>query len=84
MLAKYMLLRSSLETLPEFKTLLGSLPPGAASYKTVIHRLEDRYGNAESLLNHHLAKLKSLPMVMPQQVAEAENLVDTVEGYQTC
>ena len=54
--AKLALLKASIEERAGLRTFMNSLPPGKEGYKALIKRLEDKYGNEEHLLNHHLAK----------------------------
>ena len=80
-MAKFMMLRTSVQEVQELSTFLQTLPPCAESYKALIERLEEKYGGMDNLLNHHLSKLRKTPLVFPNRLQEAEGLVDAVEAY---
>ena len=82
-LAKFMMMRHAVEGVSELSGFLQTLPPGAEGYKALIVRLEEKFGGLDNLLNYHLAKIKKVPLVMPNKIAEAEALVDAVSAYQT-
>ena len=79
--SKYMILKSCLTKHKILTDLINTTCPSAAGYRTIIFTLEERYGHAGILLNHHLHKLSELPRIRETVIEDVDNLIDTANGY---